>query len=120
MDYKIQFNNNILLDARMWLLCPKLMMVNILFRDTATAFLGCGEKTAKTEGIVKPAAIQMRSPVGEPQCGNIEWERSRGGGDDGEKEIGGAVCPRDKVERISSEDDGRRMQAFTCGWRWAK
>ena len=84
------------------------------------AFLGCGEKTAKTEGIVKPAAIQMRSPVGEPQCGNIEWERSRGGGDDGEKEIGGAVCPRDKVERRSSEDDGMRTQAFTCGWRWAK
>ena len=51
------------------------------------AFLGCGEKTAKSEGIVKPAAIQMRSPVGEPYCGNIEWERSRGGGDDGEKEI---------------------------------
>ena len=67
------------------------------------AFLGCGEKTAKTEGIVKPAAIQMRSPVGEPQCGNIEWERSRGGGDDGEKEIGGAVVSKrqsgEEIER---------------------
>ena len=48
---------------------------------------------------MKPAAIQMRSPVGGSECGNNEWERSRGGGNDGEKEIGGAVCPRDKVER---------------------
>ena len=65
------------------------------------AFLGCGEKTAKSEGIVKPAAIQMRSPVGEPQCGNIEWERSRGGGDDGEKEIGGAVIARGRGQWLS-------------------
>ena len=57
------------------------------------AFLGCGEKTAKSEGIVKPAAIQIRSPVGKSQCGNNERERSRGGGNDGEKEIGGDVCP---------------------------
>ena len=74
------------------------------------AFLGCGEKTAKSKGIVKPEAIHMPSPFGESQCGNIEWERSRGGGDDGEKEIGGAVCPRDKVERRSSEDDGRSLE----------
>ena len=64
------------------------------------AFLGCGEKTAKSEGIVKPAAIHMRSPVGESQCGNNEWERSRGDGNYGDKEIGGAVCPRDKEDRI--------------------
>ena len=99
------------------------MMVIMLLRYTANrraAFLGCGDKTVKSGGIVKPAAIQMRSPVGESQCGNIELERSRGGGNDGEKEIGGAVCPRDKVGRISSEDDGRRTHAFTCGWRWAK
>ena len=81
------------------------------------AFLGCDEKTAKSEGIVKPAAIQMRTPFGESRCGNIDWETSRGGGNDGEKEIGGAVCPRDTMERKSSEDDGRRTQAFTCGWR---
>ena len=56
-------------------------------------------KTAKSDGIVKPAAIQMRSPVGESQCGNNKWEMSRGGGSDGEKEIGDAVCPRDKVEK---------------------
>ena len=85
-------------------------MVTMFMRDTATAsgvtdvgpttaFLGWGEKTAKSEGIVKPAAIQMRSPVGESQCGNNEWERSRGGGNDGENEIGCAVCPKDKVER---------------------
>ena len=61
------------------------------------AFLGCGEKKAKSEGIVKPAAIQMRNPVGESQCGNIDMGKSRGGGHDGDKEIGGAVCPRDKV-----------------------
>ena len=84
------------------------------------AFLGCSEKTAKSEGIVKPAAIQMRSPDGESQCGNIEWERCRGAGNDGDNAIGGAVCQIDKVERRSSEDDCRRTQAFTCGWRWAK
>ena len=36
------------------------------------------------------------------------------------KEIGGVVCPGDNVEMRSSDDDGRRTQAFTCGWRWAK
>ena len=88
--------------------------------NRGAAFLGCGEKTAKSEGFVKPAAIQMRSPVGESQCGNIEWERSQGGGHDGVKEIGGALYPIDKVERRSSQDDGRRTHGFTCGWRWAK
>ena len=67
--------------------------------NRCAAFLDCGEKTAKSEGIVKPAAIHMRSPVGESQCGNNERERSRDGGNDGWKEIGGAVCLRDKVER---------------------
>ena len=57
------------------------------------AFIGCGEKTAKSEAIVMPTAIQMRSPVGESQCRNNERERSRGGGNGGENEIGGAVCP---------------------------
>ena len=70
------------------------------------AFLACGENIGKSEGIVKPAAIQMRSPVGESQCGNIEWERSRGGGNDVEKATAGGVCPGDKVERRSSADDG--------------
>ena len=78
------------------------------------------ENTAKSEGIVKPAAIQMRSPVGESQCRNIEWERSRVGENEWEKATGCVVYPGDKVERRSSADDGRRTQAFTCGWRWAK
>ena len=51
----------------------------------------------------------MCSPVGGSECGNIEWERSRGG-DDGEKETGGDVCPRGKVERRSSQDYDGRVQ----------
>ena len=42
----------------------------------------------------------MRIPVGESQCGEIAWESIRGGGNDGEKQNGGAVYPIDKVNRI--------------------
>ena len=35
------------------------------------AFIGCGEKTAKAEWIVKPAAIQVRSPVGSLNVGTM-------------------------------------------------
>ena len=77
------------------------MMVITLLRDTATSSevtdaslsLAAARRQRSPRGIVKPAAIQMRSPAGESQCGNNERERSRGGGNDGEKEIGGAVCP---------------------------
>ena len=63
------------------------MMVIMALRDTATVF------------GVTDATLSLASPVGESQCGNNERERSRGGGNDGEKEIGGSMCPRYKVAR---------------------
>ena len=54
-------------------------MVIMLLRDTAkrvrgnrrAAFLGCDEKTAKSEGIIKPAAIQMRIQLGSLNVGTM-------------------------------------------------
>ena len=50
-----------------WLSCPKYNDgTNIVEREgyrvrgnRRAVYLGCGEKTAKTKGIVRPAAIQM-------------------------------------------------------------
>ena len=56
----------------------QIMMVIMLLRDTATVSgvtdaplsLAAARRQRSPRGIVKPAAIQMRSPVGESQCGN--------------------------------------------------
>ena len=71
-------------------------------------------------GFARRAVVQKRGLARLFECGINGGERSRGAGDDAEKEVGSVVYAGDQMEGRQGEDVGSKIQAVACGWGWKK